>query len=64
MKFNELYRLLEANGWQLKSGKRKGGHDKYVHPDFKGSIIAYRHPSQEVPTGTLKVIAKQAGLKL
>ncbi len=63
MKFSELYRLLEANGWQLKPGKREGGHDKYVHPDFKGSIIVGRHTSQEVPTGTLNAIMRQAGLK-
>lgn len=63
MKFSELYRLLEEHGWQLKPGKRKGGHDKYVHPDYEGSIIVGRHPSQEVPTGTLNEIMKKAGLK-
>ena len=60
MKFSELYRLLEKHGWQKKEGKR---HSKYVHPDFGFSIIVGRHESQEVPTGTLGQIMKQAGLK-
>ncbi len=63
MKYSELYRLLEQNGWEKRPGKRKGGHDKYVHPDFGYSIIAGRHVSQEVPNGTLNTILKQAGLK-
>lgn len=49
MKFSELYRLLEEHGWQLKPGKRKGGHDKYVHPDYEGSIIVGRHPLRKYP---------------
>lgn len=60
MKYSELYRMLEEHGWQRMQGKR---HFKYVHPDFRYSIIVGRHVSQEVPTGTLNEILKQAGLK-
>lgn len=60
MKFSELYRLLEDNGWEIKKGKK---HYKYVHPDFKTPIPVGRHSSQEVPTGTLAKILKDAGLK-
>jgi predicted RNA binding protein YcfA (HicA-like mRNA interferase family) len=59
MKFSELYRLLERNGWELKKGKR---HAKYVHPGFP-PIPVGRHPGKEVPTGTLESILKEAGLK-
>lgn len=31
VKFSELYRLLESNGWKIKKGSR---HFKYVHSDF------------------------------
>ena len=60
VKFSELYRLLEANGWERKKGKR---HHKYVNPDFDYFIPVGRHESQEVPTGTLKKILKDAQLE-
>jgi predicted RNA binding protein YcfA (HicA-like mRNA interferase family) len=60
MKFSELYRLLEENGWTKKKGTK---HAKYVHPDFTKPIPVGRHPSKEVPTGTLEVIKREAGLK-
>lgn len=60
MKFNELYKLLESDGWTIKSGKK---HHKYVHPEKKGFIPVGRHPSKEVPDGTLCKILKDAGLK-
>lgn len=60
VKFSELYRLLESNGWTIKNGKR---HHKYVHPDYDFFIPVGRHKSQEVPNGTLKSILEQAGLK-
>lgn len=63
MKYSELYRILQQNGWVLKKGKRKGGHDKLVHPDHGYSILVGRHQSQEVPTGTYLKIMKDAGLK-
>lgn len=60
MKFSELYRLLESKGWVLKSTSK---HHKYVHKDFKFPIPVGKHKSQEVPTGTLNKILKDAGLK-
>mgnify|MGYP001393492185 CR=1 FL=1 len=60
MKFTELYRLLESNGWTRSEG---GKHAKYTHPDFDYPIPVGRHPSKEVPKGTLEKIKKDAGLK-
>ena len=60
VKFSELYRLLEANGWERKKGKR---HHRYVNPKFDHFIPVGRHESQEVPTGTLKKILKDAHLE-
>ena len=60
MKFSEFYRLLEQHGWTIKKGKR---HHKYVHPDFDNFIPVGRHPSKEVPKGTLEKMLKEAGLK-
>jgi predicted RNA binding protein YcfA (HicA-like mRNA interferase family) len=60
MKFSELYRLLEQNGWEKKKGEK---HTKYVHSGFSKPIPVGRYASKEVPTGTLEAILKEAGLK-
>jgi predicted RNA binding protein YcfA (HicA-like mRNA interferase family) len=62
MKFSELVRLLEKNGFELL--KEKGsvryyfefGYDKLIRIDFHGAT--------EVPTGTLQAILKAASLKV
>lgn len=60
MKFSEFYRLLEARGWVRTEGKR---HAKYVHPDFEHFVPVGRHPSHEIPKGTLVAMKRQAGIK-
>jgi len=61
MKFNELVRLLERNGFELIKGKGsvryygKEGLNKLIRIDY--------HSSREVPTGTCDAILKVAGLK-
>ena len=60
MKFSELHRLLERDGWYV---KRKSGHLIYVHPTKPGTIPVGKHGAKEVPSGTAKNILKQAGLK-
>jgi predicted RNA binding protein YcfA (HicA-like mRNA interferase family) len=61
MKFSELVRLLEKNGFKLVKEKGsiryygKLGHDKLIRVDY--------HGSKEVPTGTRQAILKAAGLK-
>ncbi|MDR1403449.1 MAG: type II toxin-antitoxin system HicA family toxin [Tannerellaceae bacterium] len=60
MKYSEFYKLIESVGWTVGKGKR---HYKYVHPDFDYFIPVARHPSQEIPKGTLLSMMKKAGLK-
>jgi predicted RNA binding protein YcfA (HicA-like mRNA interferase family) len=61
MKFSELVRLLERNGFTLVKEKGsvryygKPGHDRLIRVDF--------HGSKEVPTGTCRAILKAAGIK-
>lgn len=61
MKFSELVRLLEQNGFQLVREKgsvryyAKSGVDKLIRVDY--------HGAKEVPTGTCQAILKAAGLK-
>jgi predicted RNA binding protein YcfA (HicA-like mRNA interferase family) len=60
MRFSELIRLLERNGFVLLKEKgsiryyAKAGHDKLVRVDY--------HGSKEVPTGTCHAVLKAAGI--
>ena len=60
MKFSELYRKLERDGWYI---ERTAKHHIYVHPNKPGKIPVGKHGSDEVPKGTLNSILKTAGLK-
>jgi predicted RNA binding protein YcfA (HicA-like mRNA interferase family) len=61
MKFSELVRLLEQNGFEIVREKgsiryyAKSGLDKLIRIDY--------HGSREIPTGTCEAILKAAGLK-
>jgi len=61
MKFSELVKLLEGNGFNLVRQKgsiryyAKSGVDKLVRVDY--------HGAKEVPDGTCHAILKAAGLK-
>jgi predicted RNA binding protein YcfA (HicA-like mRNA interferase family) len=61
MKFSELIRLLERNGFALLREKgsiryySKPGHDKVIRVDY--------HGSKEVPTGTCRAILKAAAIR-
>jgi predicted RNA binding protein YcfA (HicA-like mRNA interferase family) len=60
MRFSELVRLLERNGFKLLKEKgsiryySKHGHDRLIRIDY--------HGSKEVPSGTCKAILKAAGI--
>lgn len=60
MKFSELYRLLERNGWYI---ERTAKHHVYVHPTKPGMIPVGKHAAHEVPKGTLNSILKLASLR-
>jgi len=61
MKFSELVRLLEENGFRLLKEKgsvryyNKSGWDKLIRLDY--------HGAKEVPGGTCFAILKAAGIK-
>lgn len=60
MRFSELVRVLEKNGFKLLRERgsiryySKVGHDKLIRVDY--------HGSKEVPTGTCRAILKAAGI--
>lgn len=61
MKFSELVRLLEKNGFRLI--KEKGSIRYYGKIGLAGLIRVDFHGSKEIPTGTCSKILKDSGLK-
>ena len=61
MKFSELVRLLEKNGFEII--KEKGSIRYYGKPGLNKLIRVDYHGSKEVPTGTCHSIIKAAGIK-
>jgi predicted RNA binding protein YcfA (HicA-like mRNA interferase family) len=61
MKFSELVRLIEQNGFELI--KEKGSIRYYGKSGVKNLIRIDYHGSKEIPSGTCNAILKAAGLK-
>jgi predicted RNA binding protein YcfA (HicA-like mRNA interferase family) len=61
MKFSELVRLLDRNGFILV--REKGSVRYYSKPGLDRLIRVDYHGAKEVPTGTCNAILKAAGLK-
>ena len=61
MKFSELVRLLEKEGFRLV--KEKGSIRYYNKPGLEKLIRIDYHGSKEVPTGTCLAILRAAGIK-
>ena len=61
MKFSELVRLPERNGFRIV--KEKGSVRYYGKPGWQRLIRVDYHGSKEVPAGTCHSILRAAGLK-
>ena len=61
MKFSELVRLLEKNGFELI--REKGSIRYYSKPGLDKLIRVDYHSSREIPSGTCEAILKAAGIK-
>jgi len=61
MRFSELVRLLEQNGFRLI--REKGSIRYYGKPGVDRLIRVDYHGPKDVPTGTCNAILKAAGLK-
>jgi predicted RNA binding protein YcfA (HicA-like mRNA interferase family) len=61
VKFSELVRLLESNGFKIV--KEKGSIRYYGKPGWNKLIRVDYHGSKEVPKGTCHAILKAAGIK-
>jgi predicted RNA binding protein YcfA (HicA-like mRNA interferase family) len=61
VRFNELIRLLEENGFRVV--KQKGSIRYYGKAGWEKLIRVDYHGTKEVPTGTCHAILKAAGIK-
>jgi mRNA interferase HicA len=62
VKSNELIRLLQANGWQLKS--QRGSHMKFINDQRPGvMLVVPNHGAKEIARGLELRIKKDAGLR-
>ena len=61
IKFKDINKLVEADGWR--QVKQRGSHRKFKHPTKPGCIIIAPHKlSDTIAPGTEKSILQQAGL--
>lgn len=60
MTSRDIIRILKDDGWVLSHAK--GDHHHFKHPTKPG-IVTVPHPKKDYPTGTLKSIERQAGIK-
>jgi len=58
MNSRDVIRRLVAEGWVL--ARTKGSHHQYRHPTRPG-LVTVPHPKRDLPIGTVRSIAKQAG---
>jgi predicted RNA binding protein YcfA (HicA-like mRNA interferase family) len=61
MKVSEVLRLLYDDGWHLVV--TRGSHRQLKHPSKPGRVTVAGKPGEDLATGTLNSILKQAGLK-
>jgi predicted RNA binding protein YcfA (HicA-like mRNA interferase family) len=62
LKYREILKLVEDDGWRPK--RSRGSHRHYKHPTKPGTVtIALHGRNKEVPPGTLNSILKLAGLR-
>ncbi len=57
----EVLQILRADGWYEVSCV--GDHHQFRHPHKRGKVTVV-HPEKDIPIGTLRSIAKQAGINL
>jgi len=56
----EIIKILEEDGWYLVD--IEGSHHQFKHPNKIGKTTV-KHPTKDIPLGTLKSIERQSGLK-
>ena len=61
VKVRDVVRLLEDDGWRL--DRQRGSHRQYRHADKRGTVTIAGQAGDELKTGTLASIFRQAGIE-
>jgi predicted RNA binding protein YcfA (HicA-like mRNA interferase family) len=61
LKVREIIKVIEADGWYLVT--TKGSHRQYKHPVKTGRITIAGHLTEDLASGTMNSIFKQAQMK-
>jgi predicted RNA binding protein YcfA (HicA-like mRNA interferase family) len=61
MKVRDVVKMLEEDGWYL--DRTRGSHRQYKHPAKPGLVTLPGKPGDDLATGTLSSVRKQAGLR-
>ena len=61
MKIRDIIKQIEKNGWYLV--QTTGSHRQFKHAIKKGRVTIAGHPNDDIASGTLNSILKQAQLK-
>ncbi len=61
MRSRDVIAALQRAGWFEVA--RRGSHVQFKHPTRRGRTTV-PHPQRDIPTGTLRSIEKQSGVKL
>ena len=61
MKIRDIIKIIEEDGWYL--ARTRGSHQQYKHPTKSGLVTIAGRPGDDLATGTLNSIYKQAGIK-
>ena len=52
MKYRDIIRLIEQDGWYWK--RTSGSHEIYKHPNKPGTVVVAYHGAKDIPEGTVK----------
>jgi predicted RNA binding protein YcfA (HicA-like mRNA interferase family) len=61
MKVRDVIKLLKQDGWFL--DRTRGSHRQYKHASKPGLVTLPGKPGEDLASGTLNSVLKQAGLK-
>ena len=61
MKAKEVIKMIQKDGWYFE--RQTGSHKIFKHRTKKGMVVIPDHGKEDIRTGTLYSILKQAGLK-
>jgi len=61
LKLREIIKIIKKDGWYIVT--QKGSHRQFKHPVKPGRVTIAGNPGDDIASGTLNSILKQAGLK-